>query len=415
MNAWTRGMGTALFLLGILNTVRSADWPQFLGPDRNGSTPEGVGVPWSPEGPPRQWRVEAGMGFAGPVVAEGRAVLFHRIGDDDVLTVVDAATGRRIWEQRQATSFVDDMGSGDGPRGTPAVSGGRVFTLGADGRLSCHSLSDGQRLWSLPAREQFQADPGFFGFGCSPLVIDGRVLINIGGRPGAGLVAVEADSGRVAWKLRDDEAGYASPVPVMETLNGARTVLFFNREGLVGVQGRDGVELFNFPWRSRISASVNAASPVVSGNEVFLTASYGTGAVLLRRRGGKLETVWSGDDSLSAHFATPVLRSGFLYGFHGRQERGAELRCVDWATGKVRWRAEGVGPGSVVLSADRLVVLLESGELLVVRAEPDAYSPIARAQILGRAARAPLAIAGGTLFARDSRQWIAVRIGGGAR
>ena len=406
--------GWFLLWAGIPIGAWAADWPQFLGPERNGSTPEVIGVAWPTDGPTRRWRLDAGAGFAGPVVAEGKAVLFHRIGSDDVLTVVDASSGARIWEQRQASTFEDEMGSGDGPRGTPAISGGRVFTLGADGRLSCHSMAEGRRVWSVSTRDQFHADAGFFGFGCSPLVVGGKVLVNVGGRPGAGLMAFEAESGRVAWKLRDDEAGYASPVPTSMKGDGPPTVLFFNREGLVGVNGSGGVESFAFPWRSRMSASVNAASPVVSGDEIFLTSSYGTGAVLLRRRGATLETVWSGDESLSAHFATPVLRAGFLYGFHGRQERGPELRCVEWTTGKVRWSEEGLGSGSVILAGDRLVLLLESGSLVVARAEPDRYSPLARAQVLGRVARAPFAMAGGKLYARDSRQWVALEVAPGS-
>ena len=233
--------------------------------------------------------------------------------------------------------------------------------------------------------------------------------------PVHGLVAFEAESGRVIWKLRDDEAGYASPVLMPPKGDGPSVAVFFNREGLVGVTVPGGAEFFAFPWRSRMSASVNAASPLVHSDEIFLTASYGTGAVLLRRQGPTLKTVWSGDESLSAHFATPVLHAEFLYGFHGRQERGPELRCVEWATGKVRWSEEGLGSGSVILAGDRLVLLLESGSLVVARAEPDRYSPLARAQVLGRIARAPVALAGGKLYARDSRQWIALEVAPGGK
>ena len=267
-------------------------------------------------------------------------------------------------------------------------------------------MSDGARRWTVDTRERYQADPGFFGFGCSPLVVGNQVLLNVGGKGGAGLAAFDTASGRLLWKLKDQEAGYASPVVLPDA--DPSLALFFNREGLVGVSLPSGTERFSFPWRARMSASVNAATPLVSGSEIFLTASYGAGAVLLKRRGDALETVWSGDESLSAHFATPVLRSGFLYGFHGRQERGAELRCVEWATGRVRWTQEGLGAGSVALAGDRLVVLLETGELVIARAEPEAYVPLARSQILGRVARAPFALADGTLFARDSRQWVAV-------
>lgn len=395
-----------MVVLAVTSALGASEWPQFLGPDRNGTTPDAVSADWGADGPARKWRIEAGAGFAGPVVAGSRAVLFQQDGADDVLTAVDAASGKTLWQQRKSTSFVDPMGSGDGPRGTPCISGGRVFTFSADGRLGCFELSDGKPRWTVDTRAQFKSDAGFFGSACSPLVVGRQVLLNIGGQAGAGLVAFDVDTGKVSWKLKDQEAGYASPVPLPGP--GAPVALFFNREGLVGVNLPAGTERFAFPWRSSMSASVNAASPVVVGDEIFLTASYGAGAVLLRRRGAVLETVWSGDESLSAHFATPVVRDGFLYGFHGRQERGAELRCVEWATGRVRWSQEGLGAGTVALAGDSLVVLLESGELLVVRATPDAFKPVARAQVLGRVARAPFALADGALFARDSRHWVCV-------
>jgi outer membrane protein assembly factor BamB len=174
----------------------------------------------------------------------------------------------------------------------------------------------------------------------------------------------------------------------------------------VGVELPDGKERFSHPWRSRMNASVNAASPLVVGDEILLTASYDTGAILLRRRGEALTTVWSGDESLSAHYATPVVRDGFLYGFHGRQERGPEFRCVEWATGRIRWSESGLGAGTVALAGDRLVLLMESGELILVRAEPAAFTTLARVQVVGRVTRAPFALADGYLYARDSRQWV---------
>ena len=389
--------------------LSAADWPQFLGPNRNGTTSEIVGSSWPAEGPTRRWRLDAGEGFAGPVVSGSRVFLFERQGGDDVLTAVEAGSGRNLWAQRQPTAFVDTMGSGDGPRSTPCVAGDRVVTFGADGRLSCFAVADGRRLWTVEARREWDADPGFFGFACSPLVVGRLVMLNLGGRRGAGLAAFELETGKPAWKCTDSEAGYASPVPVPG--GDADLVWFFHRDGLAGVAQPSGEVRFQFPWRSRMSASVNAASPVVTTNEVFVTSSYGTGAVLLRRRGGDWTTVWSGDDSLSAHFATPVLHAGHLYGFHGRQERGAELRCVEWATGRVRWRHEAPGGGTLALAGDRLVVLFESGELLVAPAVPDGFRPAARAQVLGRVARAPFAIAEGALFARDSRHWVCLQLG----
>ena len=185
--------------------------------------------------------------------------------------------------------------------------------------------------------------------------------------------------------------------------------LFFTKFGLVGVEPIAGKLRFEFSWRARMNASVNAASPVVDGNQIFLTASYGAGAVLLQIKpgGGGVEKIWSGDDSLSAHYATPVRHGAFLYGFHGRQESGTRLRCIEWRDGKVRWEIE-MKAGTISVAGDKLVVLTESGELTIATATPDAFNPLARAQVLGSGTRAPFALSGGIFVARDKAQIVAL-------
>ena len=397
----------AIFFAGVL-TAGAADWPQFLGPNRNGTTTNRISSGFPKEGPPRLWRRKLGQGFSGPVIVEGKVLLFHRVENEAVLEAFAAKTGDPLWRCATPTAYVDDFGFDEGPRAVPAVSDGRVFTFGADGHLIGVSLADGKKLWEVDTQARFGADKGFFGAACSPLVEGGLVLLNLGGSGGAGLAAFAADTGKLAWKLTDDEAGYASPAPFSQ--GKERSVLFFTRAGLKVVDPVAGQLRFGFPWRSREHASVNAASPVVSGDEVFLTASYGTGAVLLHLKPDGAEPVWSGDESISAHYATPVKRGDFLYGFHGRQERGPAIRCIEWRTGKVRWSADSIGAGTVVLANDRLVLLLESGELVVAEADPAAFRPLARAQILGSGTRAPFALADGLLVARDKNQIVALDV-----
>lgn len=358
----------------------------------------------------RLWKQKVGQGFSGPVIAEGKVILFQRIGNEEVVEALAAKTGERIWRRAAPTAYVDDFGFDEGPRGTPCVSGGKVYTFGAEGRLTCLSLADGKKIWELESRAQFHSGKGFFGPACSPLVDNGQVLLQLGGRDGAGVVAFAADTGKLLWQVTDDEAGYASPV--MTTLGGERLALCFTRAGLEVIDPVAGKLRFGFPWRSRSSASVNAASPIVDGEEVFLTASYGTGATLLRLQRDSAEPVWSGDESLSAHYATPVKHGHFLYGFHGRQEMGQDFRCLDWRTGKVRWSADRFGAGTVVVAGEQLVLLLESGELVVAAATPDAFHPTARFQVLGSGTRAPFALADGLLVARDKNQLVALEVSG---
>lgn len=399
---------TGVFLWLAPPAARAADWPQFLGPNRNGSTTNAITTAFPKDGPTRLWRRQVGQGFSGPVVAEGKVILFHRVANEEVLEAFDTRSGVPRWRHAAPTAYVDDFGFDEGPRGAPCVRDGRVFTFGAEGRLSAVSLADGKSLWAVDTKARFQADKGFFGFACSPLAEGNLVLLNLGGGGDAGVAAFAADTGKLVWKLTDDEAGYASPVAM--TRGGERLVLFFTRTGLEVVEPAAGKLRLRFPWRSRMNASVNAASPVVDGDEIFLTASYGTGATLLRFKAGKVEPAWSGDASLSAHYATPVKHGEFLYGFHGRQEQGQDFRCIEWRTGKVRWSTEGIGAGTVVLAGDRLVLLLESGELVIAPALPDGFKPLARAQILGGGTRAPFALGEGMLVARDKNQLVVLDV-----
>jgi outer membrane protein assembly factor BamB len=381
-----------------------ADWPQFLGPTRDGVSPEtGLAIQWPEKGPPVVWEKEVGPGYSGPVVAGRWLVLFHRVGDSEVVECLDAATGKGRWRSASPTGYSDDYGKGDGPRSTPLVAGGRVYTLGAEGRLRCLDLDTGKSVWERALLDDYQVPRNFFGVGTSPLLKGRLLLVNVGGK-GAGIVAFDKDTGKEVWKATDQGASYASPVAA--TVGGTRHVFFFTRDGLVSLDPATGAVRFAKPWRARFQASVNAASPVVVGDQLFLSASYNTGAVLLRVRADGADEVWKGDESLSSHYANIVYHDGCLYGFDGRQEQGARLRCVDLPTGKVRWTRERFGCGSVVLAQRHLIVLGEDGDLVSVEATPAAYREKARAAVLAGPCRAPIALADGRLYGRGERKLV---------
>src|SRR5262249_16935316 len=155
-----------------------ADWPQFLGPQRNGTSPETGLSSWREKGPPVLWQKEVGEGFSGPVVAGDRLVLFHRVGDEERVECLEAATGKGIWKQGTPTRYEDPLGKGDGPRSTPLVAGGRVYTLSPGGLLLCRKLADGAEVWRRALLEDYKVPPSFFGVGTSPILEGGRVLVN---------------------------------------------------------------------------------------------------------------------------------------------------------------------------------------------------------------------------------------------
>jgi outer membrane protein assembly factor BamB len=343
------------------------------------------------------------------VVREGRALLFHRRGDEEILECFDALTGKTRWSTATETRYVDDFGFDEGPRATPAIAGDRVFTFGAEGRASAFDLNTGARLWSVDCKSLVGARKGFFGLAPSPLVEGDVVVVQPGGEGGAGFLALEAATGKVRWKSGDDEASYASPIAV--TVAGKRRVLALTREALVSLDPGTGRLLFRHPWRPPMHASVSAATPLFFGDTVFLSASYGTGATLLRYAEAGPSVVWESKDAISCHYSTCVHRDGFLYGYDGRQEQGCQLRCIEAATGKVRWTEPRFGAGTVLLAGGDLLLLGEKGELVRAPASPEGFKPTARAQVLPFLARAHAALSDGRLYARSKDKLFCIELG----
>jgi outer membrane protein assembly factor BamB len=382
------------------------DWPQYLGATRDGVY---RGVPladtWPSGGPRALWRKAVGAGFSGPVLASGTLILFHRVRNEEVVEALDPKTGAGVWRYAYPTTYSDDFGFDEGPRAVPVVSGGIVYTFGAQGQLHAVGLADGKKRWSEDTAARFKVAKGFFGAAGSPLVEGDRVIANVGGK-GAGIVAFDAASGKVRWTATDDEASYSSGVSA--TIGGKRLAIFLTRSALVGLDATTGALAFRKPWRARNANSVNAASPVVVGDHVFVSAEYGPGAGVLRVEGSALVEVWTGLDSLTNHYATSMHLDGVLYGYHGRQELGPALRAVDFKTGRVRWSQEQFRAGSILLAGTRLLIVREGGELVLAEAAPDAFKPLARAQILPATIRAFPALADGVLYVRNENTLVAL-------
>jgi outer membrane protein assembly factor BamB len=398
----------ALGVAGVLPGERAvqgaaADWPQLLGPERNGVY---AGPPlaesWPESGPLKVWQISVGEGFAGPVVVGDRVILFHRRGYDEVVESLDARSGKSQWRFTYKTNYRDDFGFDEGPRSVPVVANGRVYTFGAEGQLHAIDLATGKAIWNVDTMRRFNVRKGFFGAAGSPLVEDGRVIANVGGTDGAkgaGIVAFSADTGEVLWTATDHQASYSSPVGA--TFDGRRYALFFTRNGLIALDPATGSALFQRPWRSRSASSVNAATPLVIGDIIFASATYETGALALRLSGGQLTELWSSDDVMSNHYATTVYHDGHLYGYHGRQEFNPSFRAVELATGKVKWSVDRYRAGSVTLVGDRLLIARETGELVLAPASPDAFKPLAQARVLRGTLRALPAVSDGFVYLRN--------------
>jgi len=413
-----------------LATRDGEDWPSFLGPRRDGtSSLKQIPLPWPESGPKIIWHAEMGEGYGAPAVALGRIVLFDRIDDKARLRCLHAETGELLWEVADPTDYRDTFGYDGGPRCCPVIAGDRVLTFAADGLLTCRSLADGEQRWQINTTARYHVVQNFFGVGAAPLVIDAPtdaapnrqlVIVPIGGsEPGteppaperldlvkgvdSGVVAFDLSDGSEIWRTSEQLASYSSPV--LTTLGGRPRLLTWLREELLAIDPAAGRETGSFRWRADELFSVNAANPVVlrnaaGGEQVLLSETYGPGGVLLEvtatPRGDTFTPVWTSpkgarpDATLKAHWATPVVHEGHFYGTSGRNIGDARLVCVDQATGDVRWSERGLGRASVALVGQQLLVIGEFGELLVVKATPEAYTPLAEATLADPTTAAPL-------------------------
>ncbi len=405
----THPVSIVLAILLAAVSSSAADWPQFRGPARDGIYPNRQSVPAFPaDGPPVLWERPIGAGFSGPAVARNRVIFYHRLGGKEVVESIDPNSGKTIWKSEFPTTYKDDFGFDEGPRATPVVDGGQIYTFSAQGVLRCLEFASGRQVWSVDTHQEFGVSKGFFGAASTPLVLGSRLFANVGGSDGAGVIAVDKDTGRFLWKATDHEAGYSSPV--VAEFGGETLVIFFTREGLVALEPATGNVRFERSWRSRSRASVNAATPIISGDTILLSASYGTGSIALRVSGNSLEELWSGEDSIDNHYSTGVVADGVVYGFHGRQEYGQSFRAIELATGKVLWSEDRYGAGTVTRVGDRLLLLRESGALALLAASAEKFQIISEAQILPTEVRAYPAIADGLFLARDKDTLVCLRL-----
>ena len=400
-------MRNLILLLLICPLLAAEDWPQFLGTRRDGTYKGKALLKWREVGPKKLWKMDIGAGFAGPVISKGKLILFHRISNQETLECIEADTGKPIWKASYVADYVDDFRFDNGPRAVPTISGNRVFTHGANGMIHAWDLKTGRALWKVNGKTKYKASKGFFGFACSPLVVKQTLLLNIGGSNGAGIIGLDINSGRHLWQSTNEPASYASPI--LAIINNTPQAIFFNREGLVSLDPDNGEIHFSKKWRPIMHASVNACTPIVVGNQIFISTSYGKGATLLEANSGNLKTIWANDKSISCHYSSCVVSENHIYGFHGRQEAGADLRCVNLKTGRVLWSQPGLRSGTVTLVGNELFILTERGELIRAKATPKEFQIIQRARVTPDEVRAFPALANGMFYFRDSKQLVCLQ------
>lgn len=362
----------------------AGEWPNWRGPNHDGISTETAWDPAAVSARKVAWEAEVGAGYSAVVVTNGKlytAGNFHK--DTDAVSCLDAATGTQLWRHEYPEPLAPKYYSG-GCSATPTVHDGKVYYASKSGKVFCLNADTGKVIWN----KEFGFKVPTWGFSSSALICGQAAIFNAGS---AG-VAYDKDTGAVLWSSADDVCGYATPVPFVH--NGKTCVALFAKATLMAVAPDDGKVLWSYPWQTQ--HDVNAADPVVSGTQAFISSGYGHGAAVVEFAGAAPTKVWE-NKNMRCHMIGPVLIHGYLYGFDDNR-----LACLDWKTGEKKWNEKSPMKGALMAAGDKLIVLGETGRLAIVDATPAGYHEIAAAQVVdGRCWTMPI-LAGGRIHVRNS-------------
>jgi outer membrane protein assembly factor BamB len=411
----------ALALLGC--TATAADWPSWLGPNRDSASPEKV-APWK-EAPKQLWKQPAGEAHSSPVVAGGKVYLFTKVAnkEEEELTAYDAKKGDKLWsvsyERSKFSSFF-----GNGPRATPSVVDGRVYTFGSTGILTCFTADKGEKKWSVDTLKDFQAKNLFFGASSTPLVADGKIFVLVGGKT-ATLVALKQDNGEVVWKKLvtwkqgektiEDGASYSSPIITGE--GKQRQLVTLTQQGVVSLDPATGDVNWQVPLKDKQFES--STTPVRSGDYVLASSvTFGALGIKLDSKDDKPTGVqeWK-NAALNCYFSTPVAvgKEHIYIVTSGGSITSpvSNLNCVELKTGKVLWTKPKVGGYHAALvrtGDDKLLMLDDFGNLTLIEPNAEKFVELAQSKVCGKTWAHP-ALSDGCVFLRDEKDLMCLQLG----
>ncbi len=402
-------------VLALSPNLSAEDWPQYRGPVGNGTSPEAIS-PWADSGPKQLWKTPLSEGFSSVSVADGRAftLVARQLegANREVCVAMDVKTGKELWATPLGIAKYDGGGDsgtpenkgGDGPRSTPSVDGDRVYVLDNRLVLSCLDATNGKLIWKKDIIKEHDGKLISWQNAASPL-IDGDLVFAMGGGAGQSLLGINKADGKTVWKKEDDKITHATPVAA--TILGTRQVIFFTQAGLVSIAPKTGEVLWRYKFPYNVST---AASPVVWNDIVYCSAGYnvGSGAVKITKNasGFSADEIWrTKGNGVANHWSTPVCHDGFLYGIFGFKQYGScPLKCVEIATGKEMWSEAGFGAGNVILVGQRLVVLGDKGQVVLVDPNSKGYKEVARYQAVSGKCWSTPTFSNGNLFVRSTKE-----------
>jgi outer membrane protein assembly factor BamB len=359
----------------------ATDWPQWLGPNRNGISEEtGWRTDWAATPPKELWRKKVGTGYTTVSVAAGHLYTTGNTANKDTVFCLNPVTGAEIW----TCSYPCEMGEQPGTRCVPTVDGAYLYTFSREGVLYCISTDKGAIKWQINLMKECGLAKPMWGFATQPLVLGDNVIMTVGPT-----IAVDKATGKVLWKTGDDKGGYSSGYAIKR--GGKTLVAGMNDFGLRIVDAADGKEVAKFRWET--SRPVHPITPIVSGDRIFIASGYGMGGAVLELGDAGLKLVWQTKD-MKNQANNSMLYQGNLYGFDGQVDEGG-LRCMDFKTGESRWLKDDIKAGALTEAAGKLIIVSSKGDLILADASPAAYKELGRIHVLdGRCWTMPVLSAG---------------------
>jgi outer membrane protein assembly factor BamB len=389
----------AVFILPVRAQRASNDWNQWRGPNRDGSAPAPSDPKAWPEKLTQKWKVEIGSGYATPLVVGNRIYQFSRQGEREVMTALDAESGKVLWQTGHDAPFTMHSATtqhGPGPKSTPAFANGRLYSIGMTGIVTAYDANTGKQLWQKPGSTPV---PLYTTHAFSPLVDGGLVIFHVGGDNAGALTAYDVNTGAEKWSWKGDGPGYGSPVVV--DIEGTRQVITITQGKLVGVDASNGMLLWERPFV--ITNKTNSVTPVVHGRTIIVSGNgEPTRALAIAKRANQWVTdiVWENAD-IPLRMSDAVVVGDVLFGLANRNS--GQYFAVDAATGKTLWTSDGrqAAHAAIARSGDLFLSLEDDGELVVVRNSKTGFEPLHRYKVAEAATWTPAAYSGNRVLVKD--------------
>ncbi len=356
----------------VLSDLQAVDWPNWRGPSYNGISAEtGWNSDWKTKAPKKLWEQNVGTGFSSIVTSNGKVFTMGNSDDKDSVYAIDFETGKLLWQKSYPNPLDPEEYEG-GPNATPTVDGDRLYTQSKQGELTCWSVNDGKIIWQKHLANDLKIKKPKWGFSGSPLVLDEKLIINVG-RHG---MALNKFTGETIWKGKDGPSGYATPVSYEQ--NGKTHLAIFSAHFVSGVDSQTGDSLWQQRWKNRWE--VNCVDPLVHDGKVFASSGGGKRSALIDYKLDKPKKLWE-SRQFRVHFNPSILHEGHLYGFTGGFEDDMTLMCVNFETGKTVWEKSGFIGGGMMMADDKLFIMNE-GEIILINASHKGYKEISRMKVL---------------------------------